>query len=59
MKSIREELQEAFQKVADYYGVIINDVKIEWLNVDSMDGEQRLVCKLTTGTSQLILPVKK
>jgi len=54
MKAIRSELQKCIQKIADEHGVIINDLKIEWMETTCMDGESYKVAKIKTSDLRFI-----
>lgn len=56
MKTIKQELREAIQAVADNYGVVIKQLSIDWINVTNINNEHFVINKIETSDAQIILP---
>lgn len=56
MKSIKQELQEAIQNIADNHGVVIGDICIKWIDGSSVGKDKYIINRIEICNASVVKP---
>lgn len=54
-RAIHDVLRDAVQRISDQHGIQVQDLRVDWLNISSMDKTRFAVREITATTSSLEL----